>query len=276
MRDNLFLIMFYIFFIVLDTLILGYSIGRIYPPIPQQVSAQQTVSSARKEKQEQKSEEQEEISKDVEESQEQQYSEQKSDITEQITQREQQRTTLLTQEEALQIVSLDYLSSGQHIIVTGEDEKSYIIDCFGERYYDEDIGELHYNMPGAKYVVDKYSGEIISVTMQENNTNDAVVQQEDNTIQQTTPHIYTREEVNAMFTMDWVDGCSLYMESELEGDIQDTIINGETCYIGNVVWGTGNRTRMFYVGNQSLKVYAIDETYVGMVTDDFAYELEEH
>lgn len=276
MRDNLFLIMFYIFFIVLDTLILGYSIGRIYPPIPQQVSAQQTVSSARKEKQEQKSEEQEEISKDVEESQEQQYSEQKSDITEQITQREQQRTTLLTQEEALQIVSLDYLSSGQHIIVTGEDEKSYIIDCFGERYYDEDIGELHYNMPGAKYVVDKYSGEIISVTMQENNTNDAVVQQEDNTIQQTTPHIYTREEVNAMFTMDWVDGCSLYMESELEGDIQDTIINGETCYIGNVVWGNGNRTRMFYVGNQSLKVYAIDETYVGMVTDDFAYELEEH
>ncbi len=255
---------------------MGYSIGRIYPPIPQQVSAQQTVSSARKEKQEQKSEEQEEISKDVEESQEQQYSEQKSDITEQITQREQQRTTLLTQEEALQIVSLDYLSSGQHIIVTGEDEKSYIIDCFGERYYDEDIGELHYNMPGAKYVVDKYSGEIISVTMQENNTNDAVVQQEDNTIQQTTPHIYTREEVNAMFTMDWVDGCSLYMESELEGDIQDTIINGETCYIGNVVWGNGNRTRMFYVGNQSLKVYAIDETYVGMVTDDFAYELEEH
>ena len=58
-------------------------------------------------------------------------------------------------------------------------------------------------MPGAKYVVDKYSGEIISVTMQENNTNDAVVQQEDNTIQQTTPHIYTREEVNAMFTMDF-------------------------------------------------------------------------
>ncbi len=276
MRDNLFLIMFYIFFIVLDTLILGYSIGRIYPPIPQQVSTQSTISSVRKEKQEQKSEEQEEISKDVEESQEQQYSEQKSDITEQITQREQQRTTLLTQEEALQIVSLDYLSSGQHIIVTGEDEKSYIIDCFGERYYDEDIGELHYNMPGAKYVVDKYSGEIISVTMQENNTNDAVVQQEDNTIQQTTPHIYTREEVNAMFTMDWVDGCSLYMESELEGDIQDTIINGETCYIGNVVWGNGNRTRMFYVGNQSLKVYAIDETYVGMVTDDFAYELEEH
>ena len=276
MRNNIFSITLCVFFIVLDTLILGYSIGRIYPPIPQQVSAQQTVSSARKEKQEQKSEEQEEISKDVEESQEQQYSEQKSDITEQITQREQQRTTLLTQEEALQIVSLDYLSNGQHIIVTGEDEKSYIIDCFGERYYDEDIGELHYNMPGAKYVVDKYSGEIISVTMQENNTNDAVVQQEDNTIQQTTPHIYTREEVNAMFTMDWVDGCSLYMESELEGDIQDTIINGETCYIGNVVWGNGNRTRMFYVGNQSLKVYAIDETYVGMVTDDFAYELEEH
>ncbi len=275
MRNNIFSITFCVFFIVLDTLILGYSIGRIYPPIPQQVSAQQTVSSARKEKQEQKSEEQEEISKDVEESQEQQYSEQESDIIEQIMQEEQQ-ITKITKDEALQIVSLDYLSNGQHIILTGEDEKSYIIDCFGERYYNEDIGELHYNMPGAKYVVDKYSGEIISVTMQENNTNDAIVQQEDNTIQQTTPHIYTREEVNAMFTMDWVDGCSLYMESELEGDIQDTIINGETCYIGNVVWGNGNRTRMFYVGNQSLKVYAIDETYVGMVTNDFAYELEEH
>jgi len=58
MRDNIFLITLCVFFIVLDTLILGYSIGRIYPPIPQQVSAQQTVSSARKEKQEQKSEEQ--------------------------------------------------------------------------------------------------------------------------------------------------------------------------------------------------------------------------
>ena len=56
MRNNIFSITLCVFFIVLDTLILGYSIGRIYPPIPQQVSAQQTVSSARKEKQEQKSE----------------------------------------------------------------------------------------------------------------------------------------------------------------------------------------------------------------------------
>ena len=52
MRNNIFSITLCVFFIVLDTLILGYSIGRIYPPIPQQVSAQQTVSSARKEKQE--------------------------------------------------------------------------------------------------------------------------------------------------------------------------------------------------------------------------------
>lgn len=274
MRNNIFSITLCVFFIVLDTLILGYSIGRIYPPIPQQVSAQQTVSSARKEKQEQKSEEQEEISKDVEESQEQQYSEQKSDITEQIMQEEQQITTI-TEQEAIRIVELDYQADG-HIVVMSEDDKSYTIGCFWEMYFDEETGEPLYNMQAAEYVINKYNGEIISVTKQENNTNNTIAQQEENKTQQTSPHIYTREEVNAMFTMDWVDGCSLYMESELEGDIQDTIINGETCYIGNVVWGNGNRTRMFYVGNQSLKVYAIDETYVGMVTDDFAYELEEH
>ena len=68
MRDNLFLIMFCTFFIVLDTLLLGYSIGRIYPPIPQQVSTQSTISSVRKEKQEQKSEEQQEIDEDIKES----------------------------------------------------------------------------------------------------------------------------------------------------------------------------------------------------------------
>ena len=47
MRDNIFLIMFCVLFIVLDTLVLGYSIGRIYPPISQQVSAQSTTSSVR-------------------------------------------------------------------------------------------------------------------------------------------------------------------------------------------------------------------------------------
>ena len=274
MRDNLFLIMFCVFFIVLDTLVLGYSIGRIYPPIPKQVSAQPTVSSTRKERQKQQSEEQEEISEDVEESQEQQDLEQKSDITEQIMQEEQQITTI-TEQEAIRIVELDYQADG-HIVVMSEDDKSYTIGCFWEMYFDEETEEPLYNMQAAEYVIDKYNGEIISVTKQENNTNNTIVQQEESTAQQTSPHIYTREEVNAMFTMDWVDGCGLYMESELGGDIQDTTINGETCYIGNVVWGNGNRTRMFYVGNQSLKVYAIDETYVGMVTDDFAYKLEEH
>ena len=70
MKDNLFLIMFCVFFIVLDTLVLGYSIGRIYPPIPKQVSVHSTVSSIRKEKQEQKSEEQEEIIKENQQQQE--------------------------------------------------------------------------------------------------------------------------------------------------------------------------------------------------------------
>lgn len=109
MRDNLFLIMFYIFFIVLDTLILGYSIGRIYPPIPQQVSTQSTISSVRKEKQEQKSEEQEEIIKENQQQQEDLPQEQNLSASEQqqeldITQQRQnlqkeQRTATITQDE---------------------------------------------------------------------------------------------------------------------------------------------------------------------------------
>ena len=80
MRDNIFLIMFCVLFIVLDTLVLGYSIGRIYPPISQQVSAQSTTSSVRKEKQEQKSGEQEEIDEDIEQSQEQEENQVQEDL----------------------------------------------------------------------------------------------------------------------------------------------------------------------------------------------------
>ena len=53
MKDNIFLILFCVFFIILDTLVLGYSIGRIYPPIPTMASTQTSASnsSTRKEKQ---------------------------------------------------------------------------------------------------------------------------------------------------------------------------------------------------------------------------------
>ena len=109
MRDNLFLIMFCVFFIVLDTLVLGYSIGRIYPPISKQVSTHSTVSSIRKEKQEQKSEEQEEIIKENQQQQEDLPQEQNLSASEQqqeldITQQRQnlqkeQRTATITQDE---------------------------------------------------------------------------------------------------------------------------------------------------------------------------------
>ena len=164
MKDNLFLIMFCVFFIVLDTLVLGYSIGRIYPPIPKQVSVQPIVSSARKEKQEQKSEEQEEVSEDVEESQEQQDLKQKSDITEQIMQEEQQITTI-TEQEAIRIVELDYQADG-HIVVMSEDDKSYTIGCFWEMYFDEETGEPLYNMQAAEYVINKYNGQALIFTQE--------------------------------------------------------------------------------------------------------------
>ncbi len=109
MKDNLFLIMFCVFFIVLDTLVLGYSIGRIYPPISKQVSTHSTVSSIRKEKQEQKSEEQEEIIKENQQQQEDLPQEQNLSASEQqqeldITQQRQnlqkeQRTATITQDE---------------------------------------------------------------------------------------------------------------------------------------------------------------------------------
>ena len=99
MRDNIFLITLCVFFIVLDTLILGYSIGRIYPPIPQQVSTQQTVSSARKEKQEQKSEEQEEIAENIEKGQEQEDLLQEQNIAEQQNLQNEQQAVTITQDE---------------------------------------------------------------------------------------------------------------------------------------------------------------------------------
>lgn len=35
----------------------------------------------------------------------------------------------------------------------------------------------------------------------------------------------------------------------------DEYVNGELCYVGNIVWNKGNRTRMFLVGSKTLTIY---------------------
>lgn len=46
---------------------------------------------------------------------------------------------------------------------------------------------------------------------------------------------------------------------------EDKFISGELCYETNIVWMSGNRTRMFWVGSESLNVYDYDDDNKGSI-----------
>lgn len=99
MKDNIFLILFCVFFIILDTLVLGYSIGRIYPPIPIVASAQSSVSNsfARKEKQQEEEKEESSLEENVDTT-----SQQKENFLEEKQTEEKQEITVAEQTQNLQ------------------------------------------------------------------------------------------------------------------------------------------------------------------------------
>ncbi len=64
-------------------------------------------------------------------------------------------------------------------------------------------------------------------------------------------------------------------EEEPDDDFfKDAYINGERCYISNIVYPFGNdyHTRMFYVGSQTLTVYDLDYQAQGTIYEDQDFE----
>lgn len=189
--------------------------------------------------------------------------------TPEVKQQEQQpeeNNDTISEAEAIKLVEQMYQNDG-HVVVMGQNSDSFDIGCFMEMYYDEDTNEPRYNMQTAEYKVNKQTGEVTELK------NDLKTQQPADT-ETSENKVYTREEINAMINIDYVDGCGLYQQSELNDIIQDQKIDGENCYIGNAVWNNGNTTRNFYVGSQSLNVYNESGDFVGKVTDDFVSSLE--
>lgn len=220
MKNNIFLILFCVFFIILDTLVLGYSIGRIYPPIPTMASTQTSASnsSTRKEKQQ--------------------------DLPEENV------------ESSLEEENVDTTSQQQ-----------------------EDLLEEKQETPITEQMQNLQNEQQATVIIEETNIIEPIIEPE-------IPYTYTREEINAMLIIDG----GLFLESDnYEGKQDtdtvtdtDTIINGETCYMGMAYTGVAwselipyDDRAGFFVGSQSLKVYNENKEYIGMATENFLPALSE-
>ena len=159
-------ILFCVLLVLSGAIIFGYSVGKIHSP---NVTTSTEKFSGKIKK------------KDIPEEQINTIAENQEQVVlleeEQNLQNNQQKT-VISRGDAKQIVSSDYQSDG-HIVVMSEDDNSYTIGCFWEMYFDEETGDRLYNMQVAEYVINKYNGEIISVTKQENNTNNTTEQQKD-------------------------------------------------------------------------------------------------
>lgn len=60
--------------------------------------------------------------------------------------------------------------------------------------------------------------------------------------------IYSKSEINSILSS--LNKGSLYSNSS-----EDEYINGELCYMGDIVWNNGNRIRRFLVGSKTLTIY---------------------
>lgn len=96
--------------------------------------------------------------------------------------------------------------------------------------------------------------------------------QEEERKKQQEPKVYSREEVTELLiSLDK----GMAVDEEPDDDFfKDAYINGERCYISNIVYPFGNdyHTRMFYVGSQTLTVYDLDYQAQGTIYEDQDFE----
>lgn len=79
--------------------------------------------------------------------------------------------------------------------------------------------------------------------------------------------IYSKSEINNILSS--LNKGSLYSDSS-----EDEYINGELCYMGNIVWNNGNRTRMFFVGSKTLTIYNSMGEAKGSIYENQNFDLE--
>lgn len=96
--------------------------------------------------------------------------------------------------------------------------------------------------------------------------------QEEERKKQQEPKVYSREEVTELLIS--LDKGMAVDEDPDDDFFKDAYINGERCYISNIVYPFGNdyHTRMFYVGSQTLKVYNLDYQAKGTIYEDQDFE----
>ena len=89
--------------------------------------------------------------------------------------------------------------------------------------------------------------------------------QEEERKKQQEPKVYSREEVTELLIS--LDKGMAVDEDPDDDFFKDAYINGERCYISNIVYPFGNdyHTRMFYVGSQTLIVYDLDYQAQGTI-----------
>lgn len=58
--------------------------------------------------------------------------------------------------------------------------------------------------------------------------------------------------------------------AEINSTFTDKMINGETCYISMLGGASYPRGEFFWVGNESLNVYANNNQVIGTINDSFA------
>lgn len=79
--------------------------------------------------------------------------------------------------------------------------------------------------------------------------------------------VYSKSEINNI--LGSLNKGSLYSDSS-----EDEYINGELCYMGNIVWNNGNRTRMFFVGSKTLTIYNSMGEAKGSIYENQNFDLE--
>ena len=94
--------------------------------------------------------------------------------------------------------------------------------------------------------------------------------QEEERKKQQEPKVYSREEVTELLiSLDK----GMAMDEDPDDDFfKDAYINGERCYISNIVYGPAHHTRMFYVGSQTLTVYDLEYQDQGTIYDSQDFE----
>ena len=157
--------------------------------------------------------------------------------------------------KALDSINDDYVN---YSIKDDIDELKREIDC--KMYLLSNIlGSEGDNIEPNKYATDEQNQKAsdlvekceLSIAEEERLAEEARLAEEENRRREEASKkekIYSKSEINSILSS--LNKGSLYSNSS-----EDEYINGELCYMGDIVWNNGNRIRRFLVGSKTLTIY---------------------